>query len=839
VKASQFFSCLSGLLLGLVAAPLPAGPAPPRIVPGLQPDGSTLLHSQWSIRPAGRQVALGDFPTGMAVHPSGRWAAVLHCGYGRHEVRIVDLNTGAITAAAPLREAFYGIAFSADGRMLVCSGASDEVLHVFDFADGKLTPRPDVVLAPKTGTAVPAGFALDRGAKTAFVACLWGQRVMRVDLAASKVVWDVSLARPSASAKSNPPPPTSVPGQLADNVLPYAVVYDAGRGRVLVSLWGASEIVVLSAKDGAVLARWPAGDRPGELLLSPDGRLFAANSIRNTVTVLDARSGDILETLSVALAAGDPPGYTPDSLALSPDGRTLFVADADANAVAVFDVSAVGHTRALGFIPTGWMPTAVRLTPDGSRLLVVSARGLAPQANPQGPQPVQPHPERAQYIGGLYHGALGIVALPHGDEFTRALVPWTAAALAGPPAPSRDNRPSAIPQKPGGPTPLRYVIYIIKENRTYDQVLGDLPQGNGDPALCLFPENITPNEHALAREFVLLDNFYANAEVSASGHEWSTAGYASEFVEKVWPINYGHRNTKFVYPGEGSFLAAVPANGYLWDRAAASGVSYRSYGEFIANGRTPADPSTTSVPALRGHFDEHFHGWDLAYPDVQRAARFIAELHRFEAAGDMPRLQILRLPNDHTAGTLAGSPTPRAFVADNDLALGQIVEAVSHSKFWPQTAIFVVEDDAQNGPDHVDAHRTVAFVISPYTRRAAVDSTPYTTCSMLHTIELILGFPPMSAFDEAAAPMRASFGDKPDLTPYAARPAAVDLNERNSASSPLSVLSRRLDFSREDAADEQTLNRAVWAAMRGAGSPMPAPVHAAFVRAPAPADDDD
>ena len=337
----------------------------------------------------------------------------------------------------------------------------------------------------------------------------------------------------------------------------------------------------------------------------------------------------------------------------------------------------------------------------------------------------------------------------------------------------------------------------------------------------------------------MLDNFYANAEVSASGHEWSTAGYASDFVEKVWPINYGHRNTKFAYPAEGSFLAAIPANGYLWDRAAAAGVSYRSYGEFVVDNLPASAPPVTAVPGLRGHLDEQYRGWDLAYPDVRRAARFISELRRFEAAGDMPRLQIVRLPNDHTSGTLAGRPTPRAYVADNDLALGQIVEAVSHSKFWPQTAIFVVEDDAQNGPDHVDAHRTVAFVISPYTRRAAVDSTPYTTCSMLHTIELILGFAPMSAFDEVAVPMRASFGDKPDLTPYAARPAAVDLNERNSASSPLSALSGRLDFSREDAADEQSLNRAVWAAMRGAGSLMPAPVHAAFVRAPAAAGDDD
>jgi hypothetical protein len=485
------------------------------------------------------------------------------------------------------------------------------------------------------------------------------------------------------------------------------------------------------------------------------------------------------------------------------------------------------------------MPTAVRLTPDGGRLLVVSARGLAPHANPRGPQPDAPDTSATQYIARLYRGSLGIVAWPRREALAGALARWTADALAGRPVPRREETPSAVPREPGAPTPLDHVIYIIKENRTYDQVFGDLPQGNGDPALCLFPEKITPNHHALAREFVLLDNFYANAEVSASGHEWSMAGYATEFVDKVWPINYRDNPTKFRYPAEGRYVAAVPANGYLWDRAAAAGVSYRSYGEFTTNGRTPADPVTTTTPALRGHIDEYFRGWDLRYPDAKRADRFIAELHRLEAAGDMPRLQIVRLPNDHTEGTRPGSRTPRAMVADNDLALGRLVEAVSRSKFWPRTAIFVVEDDAQNGPDHVDAHRTVALVISPYVRRGMVDSTPYTTCSMLHTIEMLLGLAPMSLFDETATPMRASFRDQPDLTPYTARPVNVDLDERNTEKSPLAATSRRLDFSREDAADEQALNRAVWASVRGPGSLMPAPVHAVFVHPLASADADD
>jgi len=832
-------------LLALAAAAWAADPKSQPLLPGLQPDGSTLLHSQWSIRPAGRQIELGDFPTGLAVHPDGRWAAVLHCGFGAHELWVVDLVSGAVTATAHLEEAFYGVAFSGDGRTLACSGASDEVLHVFDFAGGRLTARPDIVLAPKAATVVPAGLALSRDGKTVLVAGLWGQRALRVDLVARRVVWNVSLASTvpvvAAEAKAPPSPPDApaAPPQLNENVLPYAVAWDARHHRVFVSLWGASEIDVLNDRDGAILARWPAGDRPGELLLSPDRRLFAVNSIRNTVTVLDAKNGRILETLSVALAAGDQPGVTPDSLALSPDGRTLFVANASSNAVAVFDVTQPGRSRALGFIPTGWMPTAIRVTPDGEKLLVLSARGLAPHANPRGPQPGTPSTKETQYIADLYHGALGIVPLPRGDAFPRALAQWTAETLAGRPTPARDEPCAVMPKKPGDVTPLGYVVYVIKENRTYDQILGDLPQGNGDPALCLFPENITPNHHALAREFGLLDNFYVNAEISASGHEWSMAGYATEFVEKTWPVNYRHHETKFDYPAEGAYRAAIPANGYLWDRAAAAGVSYRSYGEFIVNGRTPADPATTTIPALRGHLDEHFRGWDLDYPDVKRADRFIEELHRFEAAGEMPRLQIVRLPGDHTAGTRPGHHTPRAMLADNDLALGRLVEAVSHSRFWPRVAIFVVEDDAQNGPDHVDAHRSVALVISPFSRRGVVDSAPYTTCSMLRTMELILGLAPMSLFDETAAPMSGCFHDQPDLAPYTARPAGVDLEERNSQKAPLAAISRRLDLSREDAADEQALNQAVWASIRGAGSPMPAPVHAAFVHSLAPADVDD
>ncbi len=357
-----------------------------------------------------------------------------------------------------------------------------------------------------------------------------------------------------------------------------------------------------------------------------------------------------------------------------------------------------------------------------------------------------------------------------------------------------------------------------------------MKEGNGDPSICLFPERITPNHHALAREFVLLDNFYVESEVSADGHEWSMGAYATDFVEKNWPLSYGHgKGGKFPYPSEGGFPIAVPAGGYLWDRAKEAGVTYRSYGEWVANAKRAGDPGKAKAKSLEGHIDPLYRSFDMDYPDVKRAARFISELQRFEQEGEMPRLQIVRLPNDHTSGTSPGKLTPTAQVGDNDLAFGQIVEAVSKSKFWPQTAIFVVEDDAQNGPDHVDAHRTIAFAISPYIRRGSRDSTMYSTASMLRTMELILGLKPMSQFDAAAMPMFASFQKEPDVRPYTCRPANVDLDAKNLRTAYGAKESTKMNLAREDAADDLRLNEVIWRSVKGADSPMPAPIRAAFV----------
>jgi len=332
----------------------------------------------------------------------------------------------------------------------------------------------------------------------------------------------------------------------------------------------------------------------------------------------------------------------------------------------------------------------------------------------------------------------------------------------------------------------------------------------------------------LAEEFVLLDNFYVESEVSADGHEWTMAGYATDFVERLWPIGY-RGDRRVPYPAEAKFPIATPAGGYLFDRAAAKNVSYRSYGEFVNNGATPADPATTTYKALEGHFDPKFRSYDLSYPDAKRAERFLEELSEFEAKGDMPKLIVLRLGNDHTSGTRPGAPTPTAMVAENDLAVGMVVEGLSKSKFWKNLAIFVVEDDAQNGSDHVDAHRSTALVVSPYTKRNIVDSTMYTTCSMLRTMELILGLDPMSQFDASAKPMFNSFTATPDFKTYAKRAPKVDIKARNLSTAWGAEKSLKLNLDKEDQADDLVFNEIIWKSVKGAASPMPAPVRAAFV----------
>jgi hypothetical protein len=400
---------------------------------------------------------------------------------------------------------------------------------------------------------------------------------------------------------------------------------------------------------------------------------------------------------------------------------------------------------------------------------------------------------------------------------------------------------SPIPRRVGDPSPIKYVFYVIRENRTYDQVLGDLPRGNGDPSLTLFGEQVTPNAHALATTFQTFDNFYVDAEVSYDGHAFSTGAYATDFVEKMWPANYGRREG--LYLSEGGYRMrnpfgniAAPPQGYIWDFAKRANLTFRTYGEFAAldaGGRMVA-----TVPGLDGHVHPSFPPFDMNIPDVRRVAIFADEFRQFVEKGTVPRLSILRIPRDHTSGTAPGMHTPRVMVADNDLAIGQLVELISHSAIWKESAIFVLEDDAQNGPDHVDAHRSLLLAISPFSRRGVVDSTLYTTSGVLRTMELILGLPPMSQYDAAATPMYNAFTTAPDLRPFTHLAARVPLEERNDWNAPGADASRRMDFSAPDLAPDLELNQILWEAVRGRGARMPPPRRTGFIRALTPDEDE-
>jgi DNA-binding beta-propeller fold protein YncE len=794
--------------------------------PGITRAGSVLLPNGWSLKPAGQQTTLGDLPVLMALHPSEPILAVLHAGYGEHEIVTVGANTGKVIGRVTLHQTFSGLTWSRDGKRLYAGGGFDDVIHGFDHADGLLS-NPVKLTYPEglkgegedsNRRRVPAGLALSSDGATLWVANAFGHTVARFDTADRKPRGELSLGA---------------------ETYPYGLALDESRDRLYVSLWGTAEVAVVDTASNQVVGRWNSEEHPNEMLLTRDGKvLYVANANRNTVSVFDTRSGKSVETIGTAIDPRAPSGSTPSSLSLSPDESVLFVANANTNNLAVVNVKETGESAPLGFIPTGWYPTSVRVARDGKTIYVANGKGASSKANRDGPNPLARggSDKTREYIGSLFRGTLSIIEMPS----PKAMAGYSQTVYACSPLkkddPTAVNGPkpgagSPIPAKVGLPSPITHCVYIIKENRTYDQVFGDMPEGNGEPSLCLFPDEVTPNHHALAREFVLLDNFYVESEVSADGHEWTMGAYATDFVERTWPLGYrGERRAP--YPAEGNkevFSIARPAGGYLWDRAAEKGVSYRSYGEFVKNGATPDDPATTVVKALQGHFDPGFRTFDMDYSDLKRADRFLEELAEFEKVGEMPRLTIVRLPNDHTSGASVGKPTPTAYVAENDLALGRVVEALSKSRFWKGMAIFVVEDDAQNGSDHVDAHRTVALAIGPYLKRHSVDSTMYSTSSMLRTIELCLGLDPMSQFDAAARPMANAFTATPDLTPYAHRPARVDLNAKNLRTAWGAEESRRLNLEVEDRADDLVFNEIIWKSVKGADSPMPPPVRAAFV----------
>lgn len=787
--------------------------------PGRIDSGTILLPNHWTLSPAGKNIGLGDFPLNMAMSPSGRYMAILHNGQSRQFVAIVDLQTEKNISEVTVDKSFYGITFSNDGGTLLVSGAADNWIYAYDFKNGFLNNERRVELGVKTAKIFPAGISISSDDKHFYTANNLGDSVSIVSLKTLQVEKTIAL-KPDSS--------------------PYAVAPGKDGHFLYVSLWGRSEIAVIDLQSSNVIDAIPTGDHPNMLELSKDGKtLYVANANSNTVTVIDTQSHKALCDVSTALHPHALEGSTPNALALSRDGKTLLVGNADNNDVAVVDTSSPANARVRGFIPVGWYPTAVRFSIDERKIYVANGKGTISFANPQGPTPFQSRDDSTQFIARLMQGSLSVIPVPE----MKALDSYTAQVYRNSPYKADDavtmtpDPRNPIPAAVGGVSPIKHVIYIVKENRTYDQVMGDIREGNGDPKLCLFPESVTPNHHALAREFTLLDNFYADAEVSADGHNWSMGAYATDYVEKMWPQNYSSRGRDYDFEGERAISA--PSAGYIWDQAKKAGITYRSYGEFVTNAQTAGQPGKATVAALVGHIDPLYRSFDLKYKDVDRASRYLEELRGFEQKSEMPQLTIIRLPNDHTDGTRPNMPTPTAMVADNDLALGMIVEGVTKSSFWKDTAIFVVEDDAQNGSDHVDSHRTVALVISPFTRRNAVDSTMYSSTSMLRTMELILGLKPMSQFDAAALPMYNSFAADSNATPYRLRTPKVAMAELNAPNAWGAKRSLAMNLSKEDAIPEVEFNEIIWKSVRGANSIMPPSVRAAFVRPVRPRDSDD
>jgi YVTN family beta-propeller protein len=790
--------------------------------PGPVPGGATLLPNGWRIDPAGHHLQVGDLPLNMVMSPDGRYIVITNNGWAQPTLTVFDTKTEQVIGRAPVDHAWLGLAWDPAGTRLFSAGAAENTVHEFSWTDGALKDAGVITLGPPErrtgGELLNAGFigglAIAPDGTRLYATHVFGQAVSAIDVQTRREIRKVAL-----------------------DVEPYTCVLSRDGKTLFVTLWGGAKVLMFAADTLAPVGEVVVGGHPNAMLLSKDGtRLFVACANTNAVWVIDLAARTAVEQISVALYPDSPVGTTPNSLALSPDGTTMLVANADNNNVAMVDIRKPGASRVAGWLPVGWYPTSVLYSADGGRVFVLDGKGLTSDRNLRGPQPGGVRVE-AQYTGNMMQGALSIIPSPDPaalqvmTQRVYELSPYTAARRV---TPADAPVANPIPGHVGGTSPIKHVFYVIRENRTYDQVLGDMPGGNGDKSLTLFGDEITPNAHALARAFTLFDNFYVDAEVSYDGHAFSMGAYATDVVEKLWPTNYGNRGTPYLSEGGykirgdyGNFSA--PPLGYIWDFAKRGGISVRSYGEFAAWARKGGEVHAT-VPGLEGLVHPTYPPFDLTVPDAARADIWLEEFRTFERDGNLPQLSIIRLGGDHTSGTSPGTPTPRAMVAENDLALGRIVEAIANSRYWKDSAILVIEDDAQNGPDHIDAHRSVLLSISPFSRRRAVDSTLYTTSGVLRTIELIFGLPPMSQYDAAAAPLYNAFQPTPDTAPYTHLPARIALDERNDWSSPGATASRQMNLREADRAPELALNEIIWQSIHGAGSVMPPPRRTGFVR---------
>jgi len=770
--------------------------------PGWSSDKTAFtLFNGWRITPVGKGIDLpGDMPGSIIFVDGGKKVLVNTAGYHDHSLNLVNLESGQIESTLKFDRNWIGLAQKADGEFWLSGGkvedpAKHKAILKIKNVNGKLEQTSGIDLE---GIAPRDRFvsSILPGPNGNYVLNVQSDEVLLTDEA----------------------------GQIKQRTKvgyrPYMAALSPDGLHLAVSNWGDQSISILDAKTLTSVDRIKVEQRPTAVVYTKDSRLFVSNAGSDSVSVIT--NGLVSATIRTGFGGRSKVGSTPVHLAVSPDQNTLFVANAGNNCVTVVDIANPKSAKVTGYIPTERYPVLVSVTPDGKKLLIGTAKGnYGPNAGSKvtlegaqirGQQYGAPY----RYIGQQLTGRLTILDVPSADELQKLSakvkenMPDQKALLAS--AEFRDIERNALRK-------IKHVIYVIRENRTFDQVLGDLGRGNCDPSLTIFPRRVTPNGHKLADTFATYDNFYADGETSQAGHQWADAAYASDYCEKQWVLGYGRHGQV----DSDKRLTSSPGE-YLWSQARKHGLKARVYGEYVD---VQEDHNSLNDPELRK--DPEKYGYSAKFEeifarggrDTEKVDEFLREMREAEKNGGWPNLMVMALPDDHTHGFSAGSLSPYAMVGDNDLAVGNLVEAVSKSKFWKETAIFVVQDDAQDGPDHVDSHRTVAYVASPYAKRGILDSTHYSTASMLRTMGLMLGLPPLTQFDEAATPMINAFTTKPNFAAFTKVQPGIDLNERNPSGTKLAQGSAKLDFSEVDRADFGELNRILWEGYKP-GIPYPA-----------------
>lgn len=850
---------------------------------GKQAEGWFLVPTNQTVRSAGQVTLLDQRPVDMALRPDGRQLAVMTTNL----TYLLDPATGAITQQFDKQDRnVAGLAYSPDGTRLYYAKGKDHKIGVATIdADGTATVAGDIDTGLKTW---PAGLSVSPDGATLFVALFGTNSMGIVDLAEKKVRTTLPVGSSPFGAYVSPDGravytsnwggPLPRAGDTMDPLFPVRIDPKTGAS-------AAGSLSIYDVATGRMRPEIAVGLHPTAMVFSKESsRLYVANSNEDTISVLDLTAeraaNPEIERISVR-PAGLPFGSMPNGLALSPDGMTLYVANGGNNAVAVVALDARARmpgadggagveppptSAVTGFIPTEWYPVAVTVSNDGKRLAVANNKGEGSVGTPQ-----RNIPNGGKSVFSLT-GSVTFVDVPDGAQLAASTARFDennryTAALADALLPPRpDAAPVPVPARVGEPSVFKHVLYIIKENRTYDQVFGDMEKGNGEPKLAQFPRRVSPNHHALADRFGLLDNYYASSVNSADGHQWTDEAVANVFAERVYGIFPTNSAIAGVIPYGNSALDLPPDS--LWSNALNHNVSLRNYGEDGVNtvtrdgqevpmrslswsamytdwrDKTGSFTYTASAltPPLLNTEDRTYPAFETAITDQIRADEWLREFNGYVDMGNLPQLSVIWLPDDHTSGTKSGAPTPQAQVADNDLALGRIVDAVSSSPYWQDTAIFVTEDDAQDGVDHVDGHRTVGMVISAYNKQGIVDSTLYNQTSMVRTIEQVLGLPPMNQFDLTAPLMTTLFTDTPDLTPYTVIPNQIPLDTLNGQASALTgqaradaLVSDALDFSTADATDPAILNPIIWRATMG-DRPYP---HFAWEQTGSAARDDD